>query len=206
MTPPLPSPSPLPLPLPLPLHELRDDRVRLRAWRDDAAAAWAAMNADPAVMEHFPGVLTRDESDAMAARIRTRIAEQGYGLWALETPELPFAGFVGLAVVPFALPQPLVARLWPAGEGAVPLHEIGWRLPRAAWGRGDASRAARLALAFARHTLRLPGVVSFTATTNGRSQAVMQRLGLSLEGEFDHPRLAPGHRLERHVLYATRWR
>jgi RimJ/RimL family protein N-acetyltransferase len=199
---------------PLPLHELRDERVVLRAWRDDDAPAWAAMNADPEVMAHFPSLQTREEADAGAARIRARMAEQGYGLWALETPELPFAGFVGLAVVPFALPDALAERLWPGAdgdgeaeaEGTPRLHEIGWRLARAAWGRGDASRAARLALDFARHTLRLPGVVSFTATTNQRSQAVMQRLGMTREGEFDHPRLPPGHRLERHVLYAARWR
>lgn len=205
------------------VRELRDGRVTLRAWRDDDLPAWAAMNADPQVMEHFPQTWARDECDASAARVRDRMAAQGYGLWALETPELPFAGFVGLAVVPFALPDELAAALWPVGDDEAlgpatlddappeatrrpPLHEIGWRLARAAWGRGDATHAARLALAFARDTLRLPGVVSFTATTNLRSRAVMERLGMSHRGDFDHPRLEPGHRLQRHVLFAADWR
>lgn len=178
--------------------------MRLRAWRDDDLDAWAAMSADPEVMAHFPATLSREEADATAARIRGRLDEQGHGLWALETPELPFAGFVGLAVPGFDLPAPLQAALWPVGDGHPPLHEVGWRLARAAWGRGDATRAARLAIDFARDVLRLPGVVSFTALENLRSQAVMQRLGLEVRGEFDHPRL-PGHRLERHVLTARRF-
>ncbi len=195
------------------LHEIVDGRVRLRAWRDDDLPAWAALNADPVVMEHFPAPLSRTESDAVATRVRDRMDEQGYGLWALQTPELPFAGFVGLALVPFDLPPGLVAALWPAspagapaGATPPPLHEVGWRLARAAWGRGDATCAARAALDFARDTLRLPGVVSFTALSNARSQAVMRRLGMQAMGEFEHPRVTPGHPLRPHVLYAADWR
>jgi RimJ/RimL family protein N-acetyltransferase len=195
-----------------PLHELHAGRVTLRAWRDDDLPAWAALNADPAVMAHFESTWSPERSDESAKRIRTRLDEQGYGLWALQTPELPFAGFVGLAIPAFTLPAPLRARLWPTGDDPrpggphAPLHEIGWRLARAAWGRGDATLAARVVLDFARNTLRLPGVVSFTATTNERSEAVMRRLGMTFLGDFDHPNVTPGHRLQRHVLYAIDWR
>jgi ribosomal-protein-alanine N-acetyltransferase len=49
----------------------------------------------------------------------------------------------------------------------------------------------------------LPGVVSFTSVTNERSQAVMRRIGMTHDpaDDFDHPRLPPGDRLQRHVLY-----
>jgi RimJ/RimL family protein N-acetyltransferase len=50
--------------------------------------------------------------------------------------------------------------------------------------------------------LRVPEVVSFTATTNLASQAVMRRIGLRWRGEFEHPRIPEGHALRRHVLYA----
>lgn len=175
---------------------LRGPRVLLRPWTDSDLEPFAAMNADAEVMRWFRAPLTRAESDAMAQRIRERFAADGFGLWALQTPELDFAGFVGLfPVPPFALPFERYAQ-------APPSREIGWRLPRAAWGQGYASEGAGLALDCARHTLRLPEVVSFTAVGNVKSQAVMQRIGLQFVGEFDHPNLA-GHALERHVLYAT---
>ena len=153
-----------------------------------------AMNADPEVMRHFVAPLSRDESDAMAQRIRTHIDTQGFGLWALDVSGLGFAGFVGIGPkVPFDIPM--------AGIVAQP-HEIGWRLAKAAWGRGYATEAATLALRHGFETLGLPQIVSFTALTNTGSQAVMQRIGLTRRGEFDHPRLAKGHPLRRHVLYA----
>ena len=51
--------------------------------------------------------------------------------------------------------------------------------------------------------LGLEEVVSFTTAGNARSRAVMARLGMRYDpaDDFDHPRLAPGHPLRRHVLY-----
>jgi len=48
--------------------------------------------------------------------------------------------------------------------------------------------------------------VSFTATPNARSRAVMERLGMTRDpaDDFDHPRIEPGHPLRRHVLYRLR--
>jgi anti-sigma B factor antagonist len=44
-----------------------------------------------------------------------------------------------------------------------------------------------------------------TAKTNLRSQRVMRRLGMirHARDDFDHPRIAPGNPLRRHVLYRT---
>jgi RimJ/RimL family protein N-acetyltransferase len=80
--------------------------------------------------------------------------------------------------------------------------EIGWRLARAAWGRGLATAAAREVLRRAFVNLKLPQVVSFTATSNLRSQAVMRRIGMQLCGRFEHPRVPDGHAVRPHVLYA----
>lgn len=163
----------------------------LREWRDDDLPAFAALNADPLVMRNFISTLGRADSDLLAERIRDAFATRGYSHWALEVPGLPFAGFVGLAPVPFSLP-----------DMPSPQVEIGWRLARAAWGQGYASEAARLVLAQAFTLLRLAQVVSFTALTNEASQAVMRRIGMRRVCEFDHPRIALGHPLSRHVLYA----
>jgi RimJ/RimL family protein N-acetyltransferase len=173
---------------------LHGERVTLRLWRDDDLAPFAALNDDPEVMAHLSGRMSREDSDAMVARIREHFDRHGFGLWALDVPGVGFAGFVGLsAQVPFEIDVP--------GIVAHP-HEIGWRLARAAWGHGYATEAATLALRHAFAHLHLPQVVSFTVPANRASQALMQRIGLTLRGEFDHPRFAVGHRLRRHVLYA----
>ncbi len=84
-----------------------------------------------------------------------------------------------------------------------PAVEVGWRFARWAWGRGYASEAARAAVVYGFDQLKLGDIVSFTAVPNVRSQAVMRRIGMvhDVDGDFDHPRIADGHPLRRHVLY-----
>lgn len=147
------------------------------------------MGADPRVMEFMPGLLTAAEADALAARFSDHIDRNGWGVWALEVPGLAeFAGFVGLKQAPDGLPF-------------APCIEVAWRLDPVAWGRGYATEAAQLAMDHGFRVLGLPEIVSFTATVNLRSQAVMRRLEMRPDGQFDHPVLPVGHRLRRHVLY-----
>jgi len=176
----------------------------LRAWRDEDLAPFAALNADPAVMEHFPATLSRAESDAAAARIRAELAERGFGLWAVEAPGVArFVGFTGLSVVRFDAPFTRSARSEAQPREVI---EIGWRLARAHWGRGYATEAASQALAHGFGALGLGEIVSFTAAGNVRSRRVMEKLGLTHDpaDDFDHPNLPPGHLLRRHVLYRIR--
>jgi len=189
---------------------LRTERLILRPWRDDDLAPFAELNADPAVMEHLPGTLSRAESDAFAARVRSEMAERGFGLWAIETPGVaPFIGFTGLAVPRF---EAHFTGKRSAQRGRSPsgvIHdcvEVGWRLAREHWGRGYAPEAAGKALAYAFGPLGLDEIVSFTAVGNLRSRRVMEKLGMTRDpaDDFDHPSLAPGHPLRRHVLYRIR--
>jgi RimJ/RimL family protein N-acetyltransferase len=169
---------------------IQTDRLKLRQWQADDYALFAAMCADTIVMEFFPALLTTAQSNAMADKIQTKIADQGWGFWAIEILETgAFAGFVGLSRPGYPLPF-------------APCVEVGWRLDKAFWGQGYATEAGNAALEFAFNTLHLDEVVSFTAVPNRRSQAVMQRLGMTNTGEnFDHPMVPEGDRLCDHVLY-----
>lgn len=169
--------------------EVETERLRLRQWRDEDLGAFAALNADPEVMQHFPGCLSREESDAAAARARAGIDSRGWGFWAVERrTDGAFIGMAGVTVAPEAMPF-------------YPAIEAGWRLARNAWGQGFATEAARGALRVAFDLLDLPEVVAFTAHSNERSVAVMRRLGMREDAAFDHPALPEGHRLRRHRLF-----
>ena len=174
----------------MPPSSLETPRLRLRRWREADRAPFAAMNADPAVMEFFPKRLSRDESDALVDRIEATFEREDLGLWAVEDRATgAFEGFVGLNPVPGEIP-------------CAPAVEIGWRLRREAWGRGLATEGGRAVLADAFERCGLHRVVSFTSTTNVRSQGVMRALGLAHreEDDFDHPRVEAGP-LRRHVLF-----
>ncbi|MGQ0831691.1 MAG: GNAT family N-acetyltransferase [Microthrixaceae bacterium] len=173
------------------IAELHTERLVLRGWRETDRAAFAALNADPVVMEHFPAPLSRTESDALADRIDADLASRGWGLWAAEVPgRIEFIGFIGLAIPGFEAPF-------------TPCVEVGWRLCRSAWGHGYAPEGAAEALRFAFQELALDEVVSFTSVDNAKSRRVMEKLGMTRdpEDDFDHPRIPVGHRLARHVLY-----
>jgi RimJ/RimL family protein N-acetyltransferase len=168
---------------------IRTPRLKLRQWQAADYAPFAAMSADPIVMEYFPAVLTTDQSNAMADTIQAKIADQNWGMWAVEILETgAFAGFVGLNRPGYPLPF-------------APCIEVGWRLDKAFWGNGYATEAGDAAVEFG-FNLRLDEIVSFTAVPNVRSQAVMQRLGMTNTGQnFEHPMVPEGDRLREHVLY-----
>lgn len=155
-------------------------RLVMRGWTAADREAFAAMNADPEVMEHFPATMTPAESDAFVDRIEQGFATHGFGLWALELRETgAFIGFTGLAV-------PRFHAEW-MEQREQPVVEVGWRLVRSAWGRGLASEAAREACRFGFEDVGRREIVSFTVVGNLRSQAVMRRLGMSPVAEYDHP-------------------
>lgn len=170
-------------------RDIRTDRLLLRRWLPSDRGPFAAMGSDPEVMRFFPALLTRPESDALAARADGLFDERGYGLWALEHADSgAFIGFTGLAPMPEGIP----------GAGGV---EVGWRLAQPYWGQGFATEAARAALAFAFDVLGLDEVNSITAVVNARSRSVMERLGMLPVDEFEHPRIAAGSPLRPHVRY-----
>jgi len=164
-------------------------RLLLRAWRPSDREPFASMNADPRVMEFFPACLTRAESDGLVERIEANMRRDGYSFFAAELRQTgEFIGFIGISVPPFDF---------------MPFDEIGWRLAADYWNQGLATEGARAVLRFAFDELGRDEVVAFTSTINLRSRRVMEKLGMTHDArdDFDHPRVAEGHPLRRHVLY-----
>ncbi len=115
----------------------------------------------------------------MVERMAAAWDDNGFGLWAVERTDTgEFIGFTGLGGA------------WLAGE-FTPCVEVGWRLAKQHWGHGFAPEAARAALAFGFANLALPGdeIVSFTTTSNVKSQRVMHKIGMlhDPDRDFDHP-------------------
>lgn len=169
--------------------EFESDRLHFRQWRQADRRPFAALNADPRVMEFFPSPLTQAQSDALAERCGSLIQERGWGLWVAQTKaDQQFIGFIGLHIPSPELPFS-------------PCVEIGWRLAFPFWGKGLAQEGARAVLDVGFKHLKLPEIVAFTATLNHRSQALMKGLGMVASGAFEHPHVPEGNALRPHYLY-----
>jgi ribosomal-protein-alanine N-acetyltransferase len=170
---------------------LETPRLLLRRWKDSDRDTFAEMNADPRVMEFFPKVLTRAESDQFVDRMEEHFDNHGFGLYAAELKAgATFIGFIGLYVATFQ-------------AHFTPCVEIGWRLGVPFWNRGLATEGSREVIRYGFEDLRLDAIVSFTVPENLASRRVMEKLGMTRNpaDDFDHPKLPEGHCLRRHVLY-----
>ena len=172
---------------------LTTTRLVLRQWRVDDLGPMAEMHADPLVGEWLGGTLGETASAAFVDRQAVGLALRGVGMFAVErVTDGVLIGAVGLGGV---------GPDFPFG----PAIEVAWRLGAAHRGSGYATEAAGAALRYGLATFDLPRIAAFTATGNAASIAVMDRLDMRADhrfSEFDHPRLAVGHPLRRHVL---RW-
>ncbi len=175
------------------IEMIKTERLILRRWRDEDREPYAAVMADPEVGYWLAGTQTRDQAFAAIRRFDDEYVARGYGFLAIERKEDgAFLGAVELTHLRDGFPN-------------APGMEIGWRLARQAWGFGYAAEASRALLADGFGRLGISEIIAFTAETNARSRAVMERLGMVRDEsrDFDHPALAADHPLLRHVVYAA---
>ncbi|MDE3252735.1 MAG: GNAT family N-acetyltransferase [Bacteroidota bacterium] len=168
---------------------IETERLWIRQWITADLAPFCRLNGDPVAMEFFPATLTEEQSRDQMNRIRQHINQKGYGFFALERKDTgEFIGFTGLWHPSFT-------------ASFTPCTEIGWRILPQHWNQGFATEAAKACLQFGFTRLDLSEIVSFTSVHNHRSEKVMQKIGMQKTLEFNHPKIAPGHYLEKHVLY-----
>ena len=170
---------------------LATERLVLRSWRGKDRAPFAAICADPQVMATLGPVMDRAQSDALIDRVNAMEAAHGHTFWALERAE--DAALIGWCGVIRGDTGPVMGKA-----------EIGWRLARESWGHGYASEAARATLDWLFTNLADDAAWAITSYGNRRSRAVMERLRMHYHPplDFDHPRIAEGEALRRHVAYS----
>ncbi|WP_030842475.1 GNAT family N-acetyltransferase [Streptomyces sp. NRRL F-4474] len=156
--------------------------VGLRVPTDEDAHSWHRVFNDADVMEFLGGPAELSEYEEFTARQRMHDAQLGLCLWTLLDGDGEVIGFTG-------------AQPWPADKawGPVGEIEIGWRLGRAAWGRGYAYAAALATLERVREA-GIERVVAMIHADNARSVAVAERLGMTLAEQFTTPGGNPARR------------
>jgi RimJ/RimL family protein N-acetyltransferase len=164
---------------------LETPRLLLRSFEQDDVEAWARIMRDPEVMRYLgagaryrvkraaAGVLARFsdiEARAAVAALMAHWAEFGFGEWAVEERETgSLIGKVGL--------------IYQADWDVEPTRiEIGWSLAPEVWGNGYATEGAREALAYAFDDLGIERLISICRVDHHRSENVMRRLNMSLQG------------------------
>ena len=166
------------------------ERLILRRPRDADLEAFALLCADPEVMRYIGTgrPLDHGTSERSFAIIQSHWARHGSGLRsAISREDGEYLGFVGLAVVP--------GRSVAGGD-----TEIGWRLRRAAWGKGYATEgAARRTRPGLRRARASRPSSSLIQPGNAASARVAEKLGMRPDG---HGRGAHGESVVVHRLTA----
>lgn len=167
----------------------KSERLGFRNWSMGDLSELAAMNADPEVMAHFPKTATKEESRAIIDRFKHSYAKRGYTYYAVEVLETgEFIGFIGFLYQDYPSPY-------------TPATDIGWRLKKSAWGKGYATEGARRCLDYAFEDLKMKRIISVCTSKNVNSENVMKKIGMTIVGEFDHPKMKDYPDLERCVCY-----
>ena len=168
-------------------------RLRLRPCREEDKPAFAAILNTPAMMAELGGVRSPEAIDALVDKRIADQARHGFSYWAAELRET--GALIGTCGVRIAGNYP--------GTPVEGMHEMGWRIAEAYWGRGYATEAARATLDWAWAHLPVETIAAWTTAGNRKSSAVMERLGMARTPELDfvRPGHAPGDPLGAMVVY-----
>ncbi|MEZ4385254.1 MAG: GNAT family N-acetyltransferase [Nannocystaceae bacterium] len=168
------------------LPTLLTPRLRLRHLVREDAGYIIEQLADPDFVEFVGDRGVRTEADAIAYLERgwASYATHGVGSWAVERRDAPgVIGTVGLYA-----------------RDTLDAPDLGFAFLPAARGRGLALEAARAALDWAVRDRGLRRVLAITTDAHVRSQRLLERLGMCLEG---HTRIPGDDALLRLYAYTT---
>lgn len=157
-----------------PARPVETERLFLVPWSDLYSDTFADLCADAQAMQFISrgGPLPRAAVDQILGRTEAMWREHGFGPWAaIEKATGNWLGRIGLSVLSD----------WPGADK----WEVGYELIPTAWGHGYATEGARRAIRFAWEETSLRRVISVTVPDHLASRRVMEKAGLSLQGEVD---------------------
>ena len=150
--------------------EIKTERLILRELREDDINAYYAIQSHPQVMHYERDSMTEEE-----AREKLRLAMAD----AQEDPRKKF--YFAVSIPPDDALRGIVAvrinweqvREW----------EVGWTIAPDCWGQGYASEAGRALITMAFNQLNAHRVVAFCHAGNTASFRVMEKIGMTREGQ-----------------------
>lgn len=167
----------------------KSERLGFRNWFSADIEQLSEINADPTVMEFFPGLPTKAQTIEFIERMQKQFVEKGFCYFAVDKLEDgEFIGFIGVSEQTFE-------------SDFTPCMDIGWRLSAKEWNKGFATEGAKKCLDYAFNQLKLEKVISICPKINLPSENVMKKIGMKKVKEFDHPKLLNDDRLRECVLY-----
>lgn len=175
------------------------DRLVLRRFTTSDPELLVELDGDPEVMRYITGGATtpriRVETALLPAMIRDYDRHPGFGAFATHTKE--DGEFIGWCM------------LLPEFDGPPGQAELGYRLRKAAWGKGYAVEGSRALIDYGFTELGLERIFAETMAVNTRSRRVMEKAGLRYQLTYVPP-FAPiegsEHGEVRYVLDAEDWR
>ena len=169
------------------MWKLESERLYARAWKESDLDNYAELCRDQDVMRFFPSVYNRHEAKASMDKMVVCFAAKGYAYLPCFTKEKDeFVGFVGI------MDQEMDGKKF---------VDIGWRLTREHWGKGYATEMAKCFLEFGFSEKNLDSIYSIAPLVNLPSISVMNKIGMNLDYEFDHPLLTDTPELQRCAMY-----
>lgn len=170
---------------------IQTPRLGLRQWLPSDKSPFAEMNSNPAVMQHFPKILSVSESNELYELLKTHFETYGFTYFAVdELSSGNFIGFIGMKHQTYEAPF-------------TPAIDIGWRLAPRYWGKGYATEGANACMERAYEQFGIARIVSVCTHTNTASERVMIKLGMKKEMEFEHPKLNAHPQLNPCLVYSV---
>ena len=147
---------------------LETERLVLRRFTEEDVEALVELDSDPEVMRYVTGGIATPreeiENEILPAYLAYYERHAGYGFWAaIEKSTGTFLGWFHFR---------------PAGDDVPDEVELGYRLRRAAWGKGFATEGSRALVQKGFSDLDVRGVVASTLVVHAASRCVLENAGL----------------------------
>ncbi|MGB0887338.1 MAG: GNAT family N-acetyltransferase [Vicingaceae bacterium] len=170
----------------------KTERLGFRNWTKSDTPLMTRISADVEVMKHFPAIATPQQTAEFIKRMQTMLSEKNYCYFAVDLLiDNSFIGFIGLSDQEYDV-------------DFSPFIDIGWRLNKNYWGLGLATEGAKKCLEYAFNVLDLNSIKSTAPLVNRESINVMEKIGMTKQMEFQHPKLLKNERLVNCVCYEVK--